>query len=219
MSDAIAAKKKLTIGSNILLVCERKEIAGFISSYMQYLVKMGMSLPRLQVISLVNLLELPKFLNYIKNTENFASLQKIRIFVDAGKSTRETQIKLEKYKNSSFLREFEDLKFYLFPGKTSTGYWSKGYLEDLLLKLLKKQTSEHSTFENLLGITEDYLLSANGCRGGQFRLENHSRHVLYAFFAGTERFVGLNMGEAVRAGAFELEESALEQLKQLFGEL
>lgn len=219
MNNADTARKKIMLAAPVLLLCERKDIAEFISSYRQFLIRQGLKLPELQIINLSKITEIPKFLSYLEKLDGFSKLEKVRIFVDAGKSTRTTQLFLEGYKNKSFLRNFADYKAYLFPGKSTSGYWTKGYLEDLLLRILKRESSECAAFENLLGVTEEYLLSANGCRGVQAHLNNHSRHVLYAYFAGTEQFVGLSMGELIRADAFELENSALDQLKLLFEEL
>ena len=216
MTNPVNNGKKTRLHCPILLLCERKDIAEFVGAYMRYLFKQGLNLPNLQIINLGNFDELPKFLRYVEENEDIAALRKIRVLVDAGASTRQAQIRLEKIKNESFLAGFGDYDYYLFPGKMHTHYWNKGYLEDALVRSLDRSSSEIAVFENLYNVTQDFLLSVNSCRGLRKRFENHSRHLLHAYLAGTERFVGMSVGEATKAGAFDLEHSDFKSLREMF---
>ncbi len=197
-----AASRKNVLHCPVLLLCERREIADFVSCYIRFLLERGCSIAKAQVINLGRWEELPRFLQYVAKHEHTELLQKVRLLADAGPSTRVKQLHLEKIKNDSFLRIFPDFAYYLFPGKEGGRYWRKGYLEDVLLKNLRRESSENAVFENLFNITQDFLLSINSCRGEQLHLQNHSRHTLHAFFAGTEKYVGMSMGEAFLQGAF-----------------
>jgi len=207
--------KKLRIHCPILLLCERKEIADFVSSYIRFLFKQGISLPNLQIINLGRLEELANFLSYVEEHEDRSGLRKIRFIGDAAENASTKLLGLERIQDNSFLSQFPDYQSFLFPGKRARGPWSKGYLEDVLIKAIAKNSSEAACQESLLGITQDFLLSVNSCRDTKLPLSNHNRHLLYAYLAGTERFVGLNMGEAARAGAFDLTSSELEPLKNM----
>lgn len=208
-------KKKLRLHCPILLLCERKDMAELVGGYMHFLFKQGVSLPNLQLINLGRLGELPKFLRYVKQNEDITALKKIRVLADAGASVRQKQQELESIKNASFLKDFEDYEYFLFPGKVHSKYWSKGYLEDILVKNLQQATAETADFANLYNVTLDFVLSVNNCRGQREHLVNHSRHVLHAYLAGTERYVGLSIGEAVKAGAFDLEKAEFTSLKEM----
>ena len=216
MTNPTNNNKKMRLHCPILLLCERKDIAEFVGAYMRYLFKQGMNLPNLQIINLGNLEELPKFLRYVEENEDISALRKIRVLVDAGPSTRQAQIRLEKIKNDSFLASFENYEYYLFPGKMHTHFWNKGYLEDALVRSLERSSAENAVFENLYNVTQDFILSVNSCRGLRKHMENHCRHLLHAYLAGTERFVGMSVGEATKAGAFNLEHSDFQSLKEMF---
>ena len=43
---------------------------------------------------------------------------------------------------------------------------------------------------------------------------NYNRNFLYSYFSGTEKFVGLRLGEAAAKGAFDLENEGLKDLKE-----
>lgn len=101
-----------------------------------------------------------------------------------------------------------------FPGKKATKRWQKGYLEDMLLQSLRRESSECSDYYNLYNMSAEYLQSVNCCRGRENRLVNYSRHLLYTYLAGTERYVGMRLGEAALAGAFDLEHPCYASLKE-----
>lgn len=52
------------------------------------------------------------------------------------------------------------------------------------------------------------------CDSNSFKLTNPSRHLLYTYFAGTEQFVGCNLAEAAKLGAFDFEHEAYAELKK-----
>lgn len=211
-------KNKPRLRCPIVLLCERKEIAEFVGGYIRFLFKQGVNLPNLQIINLGNLDKLSEFLSYVEENEDISGLRKIRLIADAGPEMRKKLLRIETIRNNSFLKDVRDFDCYLFPGKR-TIYWSKGYLEDILVKVLKSDTSESADFANLVNVAQDFLLSVNGSRGSQEHLENYNRHLLAVYFAGTEKYVGLSIGEAVRLGAFDLQSEYFTDLQEMLKQL
>ena len=116
-------------------------------------------------------------------------------------------------KQHSFLVDF-DYDLYLFPKKSAAGNWSPGFMEDLLVPALKQETSECCYFYNLRNIAHEYIFSVNNSRGQKNRIVNYSRNFLYGYFAGTEKFVGLRLGEAATKGAFDLNHEGFKDLRE-----
>lgn len=54
----------------------------------------------------------------------------------------------------------------------------------------------------------------NNCRGRDNKLLNYNRHFLYAYLAATDKYVGLRLGEAALAGAFNLEYEGFDSLRE-----
>lgn len=211
-------KNKPRLRCPIVLLCERKEIAEFVSGYIRFLFKQGVNLPNLQIINLGNVDKLPEFLSYVEENEDIAGLRKIRLIADAGPEMRKKLLRIETIRNNSFLKDIQDFDCYLFPGKR-TIYWSKGYLEDVLVNVLNTNTSEYADFANLINVSQDFLLSVNGCRGARMHLENYNRHLLAAYFAGTEKYIGLSIGELIHLGVFNLESEAFKCLQTMLKQL
>lgn len=197
----------------IMLLCERQEIAEFLREYIVFLSNKGIQLPKMQIINVGSLEELPAFLNYLQNKNGLENIEKIRLFADASNKMRNRTMQVEILKNKSFLKSFKEYSYYLFPTKKESGYWASGYLEDLLIKIIKHDTAEEIDFYNLLNAAQDYLLSINGLRGRERALRNYNRHLLGTFFAGTEAYVGKKLGTIIKEGAFDLDSEELEPLK------
>ena len=82
------------------------------------------------------------------------------------------------------------------------------------LQSLRQESSECSDYYNLYNVSAEYLQTVNCCRGRENGLLNYSRHLLYTYFAGTDRYVGMRLGEAALAGAFDLEHPCYASLKE-----
>ena len=50
-------------------------------------------------------------------------------------------------------------------------------------------------------------------------MPKYSRNFLYGYFAGTERFVGLRLGEAATKGAFDLNHEGFKDLREFLTRL
>ena len=206
------------VPNQILVLCERLDIAAFVDVYIKYLRTEGVAIPNVRIINLQCLDNLPQYLQWLEKAEDFFDIGKVLLIADAGIKRLETEHFLYSVKQHSFLVDF-DYDLYLFPKKSAAGNWSPGFMEDLLVPALKQETSECCYFYNLNNIAHEYIYSVNNSRGRKNRIVNYSRNFLYGYFAGTEKFVGLRLGEAATKGAFDLKHEGFKDLREFFTRL
>ena len=206
------------VPNQILVLCERLDIAAFVDVYIKYLRTEGVAIPNVRIINLQCLDNLPQYLQGLEKAEDFSDIEKVMLIADAGIKRLETEHFLYSVKQHSFLVDF-DYDLYLFPKKSAAGNWSPGFMEDLLVPALKQETSECCYFYNLHNIAHEYIFSVNNSRGQKNRIVNYSRNFLYGYFAGTERFVGLRLGEAATKGAFDLNHEGFNDLREFLSKL
>ena len=201
------------VPQTIIILCERIDIAAFVDVYIKYLRTQGMGIPKVRIVNLQELENLPQ---YLENLEQFAepvNIAKVLVFADASKKRLEKQYFITTALQRSFLQSLE-YNFYLFPRKSEKGNWTPGFLEDLLLPTLSQESSEECEFYNLHSVTHEFLFSVQNCRGKGNRFVNTSRNFLYSYLSGTEKFVGLRLGEAAAKGAFDLGYEGFKDLKE-----
>ena len=206
------------VPKQILVLCERLDIAAFVDVYIKYLRTEGVAIPNVRIINLQCLDNLPQYLQGLEKAEDFSDIGKVLLIADAGIKRLETEHFLYSVKQHSFLVNF-DYDLYLFPKKSAAGNWSPGFMEDLLVPALKQESSECCYFYNLHNIAHEYIFSVNNSRGQKNRIVNYSRNFLYGYFAGTERFVGLRLGEAATKGAFDLDHEGFKDLQEFLTRL
>ena len=204
------------VPQTIIALCERIDIAAFVDVYIKYLRTQGMEIPKVRIVNLQEFENLPQYLENLEQFAEPANISKVLVFADAGKKRLEKQY----FITGSLIRSvLQDYDFYLLPRKSEKGNWTPGFLEDLLLPTLKQETSEKSEFYNLHNVTHEFLFSVQTCRGKGNRFVNRSRNFLYSYFSGTEKFVGLRLGEAAAKGAFDLENEVFKDLKEFLSKL
>ena len=230
--------KQLTINGEILLLCERLEMARFLHVYLQYLFRQGVSLPTLQLLNYRSLEQLSSLAERLPRIVGSKQVQKVIVFADAQNDLENRRNVLLDLRSSAFFRMREYCAHFFFPGRQYGRRWRHGYLEDLLLETLKIDASKECDFQNLLNMAREYLVSVEQmrkfvqdetdfklklekksgkvdfCDSNSFKLTNPSRHLLYTYFAGTEQFVGCNLAEAAKLGAFDFEHEAYAELKK-----
>ena len=206
------------VPQTIIALCERIDIAAFVDVYMQYLRTQGVAIPKVRIVNLQELENLPQYLENLDQFAEPANIGKIIVFADASKKRLDKQYFIKALLKRKVL---QDLKydFYLFPRKSEKGNWTPGFLEDLLLLTLSRESSEKCEFYNLYGITHEFLFTVQNCRGKDNSFVNYSRNFLYSYLSGTERFVGLRLGEAAAKGAFDLEHKEFNDLRDFFKNL
>ena len=206
------------VPQTIIALCERIDIAAFVDVYIKYLRTQGVEIPQVRIVNLQELENLPQYLENLEQFATPANIGKVIVFADASKKRLDKQY----FINASLNRKvLQDLKydFYLFPRKSEKGNWTPGFFEDLLLPTLSQESSEECEFYNLHSITHEFLFTVQNCRGKDNRFVNISRNFLYSYLSGTEKFVGLRLGEAAAKGAFNLEHEGFKDLKEFISKL
>lgn len=204
--------KQFTIHSDILLLCERREITQFVQAYIKYLHKQEVALPHFQTLtfrSMEHLQILAQRLPYVPGSEK---VRRIVVLADAQDDLEGRRERLDVVRGSAYFSKVLYCTHYFFPGRMQGKRWRQGYLEDLLLQTLRPETAAGSELMNLLNVGREYLLSVESYRGQKFR--NASRHLLHTYFAATEKYVGLSIGEATLLNAFDLEHKYFACLRQ-----
>ncbi|MDO4179481.1 MAG: hypothetical protein Q4D21_09910 [Phascolarctobacterium sp.] len=197
-----------------LILCERLEIAQFIQIYFKHLQEENVKLPDLQIFNYNGLERLTSFLEKLEASENFSSVRKILILADVGAKLNAKEIAIICAEHQ--LNEFAhiDATYYLLPGLRTTKHWEFGYLEDALLKALCIESSEACNHHNLRSMAAEYIYSVASNRGKEAKFTNHSLHVLAAYLAATEKYVGMRIIDAAYNGAFDFNHPVFDPLRQ-----
>ena len=206
------------VPQTIIALCERIDIAAFVDVYIKYLRTQGIEIPKVRIVNLQELENLPQYLDDLEQFVEPANIGKVLVFADASKKRLERQYFITAALQRSFLQKLEH-DFYLFPRKSEKGNWTPGFMEDLLLPTLSQESSEECEFYNLHSITHEFLFSVQNCRGKGNRFVNTSRNFLYSYLSGTEKFVGLRLGEAAAKGVFDLENEVFKDLREFLSRL
>ena len=206
------------VPQTIIALCERIDIAAFVDVYIKYLRTQGMEMPKVRIVNLQELETLPQYLDDLEQFLEPANIGKVLVFADASKKRLERQYYITTALQRSFLQDLE-YDFYLFPRKSEKGNWTPGFMEDLLLPALSQESSEECEFYNLHSITHEFLFSVQNCRGKGNRFVNISRNFLYSYLSGTEKFVGMRLGEAAAKGTFDLGYEGFKDLKEFISKL
>ena len=201
------------IKASNLILCERLEIAQFMQCYFKHLLGKGMKLPKLQVFNFKGLDNLDAFIEQLLEDENFSQLERVLIFAEVGPKLNAREMTIIKAEKQLTDCSGLEVNYYLFPGLKTKKRWEFGYLEDALVKALAKDSAGGIDSFNMKNMAEEYLLSVNLYRGKIARFQNQSRHILAAYFAGTEKFAGLRLGEAMALNAFDLDHEVFAPLK------
>lgn len=93
--------------------------------------------------------------------------------------------------------------FFLFPGLDENENFQNGTLEDLCLDLL--------TDDEVLKFSDEFLNHISNFKNMPFK--RHHKNRLHSYFSGTNDFVGMKIGEAAQAGAFDFASMKLEILQ------
>ena len=206
------------VPQTIIALCERIDIVAFVDVYIKYLRTRGIKIPQVRIINLQELENLPQYLENLEQFVETANIGKVLIFADASKKRLERQYFITAALQRSFLQKL-GYDFYLFPRKSEKGNWTPGFMEDLLLPALSQESSEECEFYNLHSITHEFLFSVQNCRGKDNRFVNISRNFLYSYLSGTEKFVGMRLGEAAEKGIFDFEHENFRDLKEFIRKL
>lgn len=211
--------KQNSINVEVLLLCERLEIAQFMHAYLRHLFKQGEHLPNMQIINFQGFDKLPLLTKKLRLMDGCERVSKAVFIADAADELEWRMQKFFAVRDNTFFREVKYCTHFFFPGRKKGHRWRHGFLEDILLEALYQETSEYSDYYNLYSISEEYLKMVNNCRGRDNKLLNYNRHFLYTYLAVTDKYVGLRLGEAALAGAFNLEYEGFDSLRECLKKL
>lgn len=194
-----------------LLLCEGADEKYFLQWYIaHYLIKLDSSFNKIQIVDFGGIKELKTKLKIISGQENFDKIKRIAVIRDAETNWKAALDSVSDSIISSGLDSeiFSSYSVYLLPGKDDDN-WTDGTLEDLCVQLLDN--------DNCLEISRNYLNSIVENRGLEFKRQH--KNLLHAYLSGTDNFVGMKIGEAARANAFNWESKKLAGLKEFLYKL
>ncbi len=173
----------------------------------------------IQVWDFHGITELTKCIKGLKKMKDFNSVPAIGIIRDAEddadgairsiqKSLRENSLAVPENPNV-FVGDFPKICYALLPGTMSDGKYDKGALEDLCLKTLSESENRY------LDKVDAYLQNINELS----KLTHRHKSRLHAYLAAKNNFVGMKIGEAAKAGAWDWNSKVLGNIKIMMQEL
>lgn len=218
---------QLIINGELLLLCERLEMARFLHVYLQHLFRQGAVLPPLQLLNYHSLEQLPALSKQLMLIPGSDAVRRLIVFADAQNAIEERGNLITRVRRSAYFKKREHCAHFFFPGRPANRRWRQGYLEDLLLDTLRVDSSDGCEYHNLRNMAQEYLIGVQNCRrayawetaqessnDASYKFTNFSKHLLHTYLAGTEKFVGCDIAEAARLGAFDLEHKLFAGLKR-----
>ncbi|MBS6256766.1 DUF3226 domain-containing protein [Megasphaera massiliensis] len=211
-----------------VILCEGRDEELFLRCYVSHLVEGKVVPDTFNIINLGGNEELQRKLRVLHSVEHYDHMQGFLIIRDAEASAVNAAQSLQKSMNAAFGIDIPldgqfvqnpdgiCFGFVLLPGKTTEGDFCDGTLEDLCCQILKENPNEFSG-EDLLTLSNSYLYTVEHERGTSLRTAHKNK--LHAYFSGTDRFVGMKIGEAARAKCFDFSSPALGFLKKALIEL
>lgn len=207
-----------------IILCEGKDTEQFIISYLnsKNLKKDKRFSTLIQTFDFGGITQLSDFIGNLRNMDGFENVNSVMIIRDAEKdpdnaakmirkALKENQLPVPKGGNCWSTLDENEIRtsFTLMP--TCNQPYTKGTLEDLCWEILKDEQvvelkNEAKEFVSRIKQTYNSITSH----------EHKAR--LHTYFSINERFVTMKVGEAVRAGAFDLENERLGPLKELIEE-
>lgn len=207
-----------------LILCEGKDTEQFIISYLnsKSLKKDKRFSTLIQTFDFGGITQLSDFIGNLRNMDGFENVNNVMVIRDAEtnpdnavrmiqKALKENQLPVPKNGNCWSVPEENGIRtsFTLMP--TCKLPYTSGTLEDLCWDILKDEQvvelkNESKEFVSHIKQTYKSITSH----------EHKAR--LHTYFSINERFVTMKVGEAVRAGAFDLDSERLIPLKKLIEE-
>ena len=95
------------VPQTIIVLCERIDIAAFVDVYIKYLRTQGMEIPKVRIVNLQELENLPQYLENLEQFAEPANIAKVLVFADASKKRLERQYFITAALQRSFLQKLE----------------------------------------------------------------------------------------------------------------
>lgn len=211
-----------------VILCEGADEKNFLCCYIEYLVAHKIVPDTFNVVNLGGNEELGKKLKNLHSVEYHEVMRGFLVVRDAESDAGGAAQSLQHHMNEAFgidiqlngqfVKNPDGIRFgfVLLPGKNDEGDFCDGTLEDLCCQILRESPKEFSG-NDLLKLSHSYLEAVEQKR--QTPLRTAHKNQLHAYLSGTDRFVGLKIGEAARAQCFDFSSPALDFLKEALIEL
>lgn len=210
-----------------VILCEGRDEKSFLCYYIEYLVKCQVVPDTFNVIDWGGnedmRKELRRFPSIVQSVDYYDRMRGFLIVRDAESNAIGAAQSLQHHMNQAFGIDIQlegqfvqnpdgiRFGFVLLPGKNDEGAFYDGTLEDLCCQILKEDSDECSG-QKLLKLSESYLDAVLQNRETPLRTVHKNK--LHAYFSGTDRFVGMKIGEAARAQCFDFSSPVLDFLKE-----
>lgn len=170
----------------------------------------------IQVFNYGGITQLTKYIKLLKLDDNFDNVKSIIIFRDAEGDAQsafqsiQTSLRVNGLPVPNRLFEPEDngnvkISCGLFPGLDSSGnVITNGTLEDLCLMLI-----EH---DHKVDCVDEFL---NCASSNEYAIKQVHKAKLHAYLSISNDYIGLKIGEAAKAGAFDWDSDAFKPFKEL----
>lgn len=172
----------------------------------------------IQVMDFGGITDLPDFLKTLKKSSNFPEVKALAIVrdaeTDASKAIHDIQNALKSINLPAPKNPFEQIhksdrfiEFGIFPGQKDCNGWENGTLEDLCLKTVPD--------DSLLSLARVYVEKADAIHS--IRHKHKAR--LHTWLSVNEPYIGMKIGEAAQAGAWNWQSQAMMPFKNLMQRL
>lgn len=172
----------------------------------------------IQVMDFGGITDLPNFLEILKKSPNFPEVKALAIVrdaeTDASKAIHDIQNALKSINLPAPKNPFEQIhksdrfiEFGIFPGQKDCNGWENGTLEDLCLKTVPD--------DSLLSLARVYVEKADAIHS--IRHKHKAR--LHTWLSVNEPYIGMKIGEAAQAGAWNWQSQAMMPFKNLMQRL
>lgn len=207
-------KEKIT--HSHLVLCEGKDAFYFLIHYLnsEALSDVTELSNDFQVMDFKGISQLTKKLATLRNMEGFEKLESLSIIRDAETDADGAVASVRNSLNSAgfgnpeapgrICGKLPKVGFVLFP--TCSENAECGTLEDLCLSILNEENSEA-----ILEDVQSFIQDMNEKHDRQLKREHKTK--LHAYFSVTDKYVGMKIGEAAKAKAFNWRSEKLKPLK------
>lgn len=219
--------KKFNSAHPYPIICEGRDGMAFIIHCLNALIR-NQRIPdnRFEAIDFGGNEDIRETLKILPLLAGYSSMKSILVVRDAEQSATQAVVSLqESFRNAfdvevpsdgSFVMNADGIRvgFYLFPG-WKDGHFQDGTLEDLCDNILRDVKGEAGA--SYLQVSADKYLAHVLEQKGSFRRRHKNR--LHTILSGTDRFVGLKIGEAAKVGAFDFEAEEMKELNERICEM
>lgn len=198
-----------------LLLCEGMDEVQFLIWYLNSkLLQENSAYDKIQILDFGGIRDLSKYLRTLSGMDNFDKVERIAVMRDAEMDSLAAVDSLNMVvANASELQEIvSPYPYFLLPGKNEQGNWQNGTLEDLCLRIFRESEDQELSKKQAQDLSSRFLQESVNLRGQNFKRRHKNQ--LHFYLSATDKYVGMKVGEAARAGAYDWDNVALLELKK-----